>query len=137
MTANKPHRINIKRAYEAPSRDDGRRVLVDRIWPRGVARETLALDNWLKEASPSQGLRRWFNHDPARWPEFVARYGDELKTSPAREALDELVRHARKQPLTLVYAASDEVHNNAVALRDVIMEHLARGGRANPHRSSP
>jgi uncharacterized protein YeaO (DUF488 family) len=137
MTANKPHRINIKRAYEAPSRDDGRRVLVDRIWPRGVARETLALDDWLKEASPSQGLRRWFNHDPARWPEFVARYGDELKTSPAREALDELVRHARKQPLTLVYAASDEVHNNAVALRDVIMEHLARGGRANPHRSSP
>jgi uncharacterized protein YeaO (DUF488 family) len=137
MTAKEQRRINIKRAYEAPSRDDGRRVLVDRMWPRGVTRKTLALDDWLKEASPSDALRRWFNHDPARWPEFVVRYGEELKTPPAREALDELVRHAREEPLTLVYAASDEVHNNAVALRDVIVQHLAHGGGAHPRRRSP
>jgi uncharacterized protein YeaO (DUF488 family) len=137
MTANKPHRVNIKRAYEAPSRDDGRRVLVDRMWPRGVTRKTLALDDWVKEASPSDALRRWFNHEPARWPEFVARYGNELKRPPAREALDELVHHAREEPLTLVYAASDEVHNNAVALRDVIEQHLAHGGGGNPRRRSP
>src|SRR5262245_55619418 len=129
MTARKPHRISIKRAYAAPSRDDGRRVLVDRMWPRGVARKTLALDDWLKQASPSDDLRRWFNHDPARWPEFIARYGDELKMPPACEAVDQLVRSAREGPLTLVYAASDEEHNNAVALRDVVLRRLAhRGG---------
>jgi uncharacterized protein YeaO (DUF488 family) len=67
MTAHKPHQIRIKRAYAAPADDDGRRVLVDRMWPRGVAREKLALDDWQKEASPSDGLRHWFNHDPSRW----------------------------------------------------------------------
>src|SRR5262245_61373488 len=137
MTAKKPHRISIKRAYEAPSRDDGRRVLVDRMWPRGVTRETLALDDWLKEASPSDALRRWFNHDPARWPEFTARYGDELEKPLASEAVDQLVRSAREGPLTLVYAASDEVHNNAVALRNIIVRHLAHGGGARPRRRSP
>jgi uncharacterized protein YeaO (DUF488 family) len=108
-------------------------VLVDRIWPRGVTREKLALDDWLKEAAPSDGLRRWFNHDPARWPEFTARYRDELKTTPAREAVAELARCARQGPLTLVYAASDETHNNAVALRDVILQHLSRDGSARSH----
>ena len=125
MTSRRPHRVRIKRAYEAPSPGDGRRVLVDRLWPRGVARETLALDDWLKDASPSDDLRRWFNHDPARWPEFAARYGEELERPPASEAVDQLVRCARAGPLTLVYAASDEAHNNAVALRDVIVQHLA------------
>jgi uncharacterized protein YeaO (DUF488 family) len=128
MTGRGRHRIGIKRAYAAPSRDDGRRVLVDRMWPRGVARAKLALDDWLKDAAPSDDLRRWFNHDPARWPEFVARYADELKTAPASEALAALVACARKGPLTLVYAASDKVHNNAVALRDVIARRLSRGG---------
>jgi uncharacterized protein YeaO (DUF488 family) len=131
MTAQKPHRIRIKRAYDAPSRDDGRRVLVDRMWPRGVARERLALDDWLKEASPSDALRRWFNHDPARWPEFVARYADELKKPPASDAVAELVRCAREGPLTLVYGASDETHNNAVALRGVIAQHLSHSGGSN------
>jgi uncharacterized protein YeaO (DUF488 family) len=135
MTAHQPHCIRIKRAYEPPSRDDGRRVLVDRMWPRGVARETLALDDWLKEVSPSDALRRWFNHDPVRWPEFAVRYGDELTKPPASEAVDELVRCARKGPLTLVYAASDEAHNNAVALRAVIEKHLAhRGGSGRRER---
>ena len=128
MTANKPHRINIKRAYAAPSRDDGRRVLVDRMWPRGVTREKLALDEWLKEAAPSDGLRRWFNHDPTRWAEFAARYRDELKAPPASDAVAGLARSAREGPLTLVYAARDEAHNNAVALRDVIVQHMSRHG---------
>lgn len=136
MMTHKAHCVRIKRAYAAPSRGDGRRVLVDRMWPRGVARETLALDDWLKAASPSDALRRWFNHDPARWPEFAARYGDELKKPPASEAVDQLVRSARQGPLTLVYAARDEEHNNAVALRDVIMQHLAhRGGSGGRGRS--
>jgi uncharacterized protein YeaO (DUF488 family) len=128
MTAPKPkpHSVRIKRAYEPPSRDDGRRVLVDRLWPRGLAREKLALDDWLKEVAPSDDLRRWFNHDPARWPEFTARYGHELGRPPASSAVAELVRCARQAPLTLVYAASDEAHNNAAALRDVIVQQLAR-----------
>jgi uncharacterized protein YeaO (DUF488 family) len=128
MTIPRPHRVRIKRAYEAPAPDDGRRVLVDHVWPRGVKREKLALDGWLKEVSPSDGLRRWFNHDPARWAEFAARYGDELKAPPASEAVAELVRCARAGPLTLVYAARDETHNNAVALRDAIVERLSRHG---------
>ena len=126
MTTRKRHRIRVKRAYEPASRDDGRRVLVDRLWPRGVTREELALDDWLKEASPSEPLRRWFNHDPARWPEFVARYRDELEKPPARDAVDQLVRCARKEPLTLVYGAKDEAHNNAVALREVIEQRLSQ-----------
>jgi uncharacterized protein YeaO (DUF488 family) len=131
MTGHRPHRIAIKRAYAAPSRDDGRRVLVDRMWPRGVARAKLALDGWMKDAAPSDGLRRWFNHDPARWPEFVARYGDELSKPPASEAVAALAQCAREGALTLVYAASDEAHNNAVALRDVVERQLrARRGKA-------
>ena len=137
MTGRKPHRIRIKRAYEAPSRDDGRRVLVDRMWPRGVTREKLALDRWLKEAAPSDDLRKWFNHDPSRWPEFTARYGDELRKPPASDAVDELVRCAREGPLTLVYAASDEAHNDAVALRDIIAQHLAHGKRSGERGTSP
>jgi uncharacterized protein YeaO (DUF488 family) len=137
MTTHKKHRINIKRAYEAPSRDDGRRVLVDRMWPRGVARETLALDDWLKEASPSDTLRRWFNHDPTRWREFVTRYRDEIRKPPASDAVDQLVRCVREGPLTLVYAASDETHNNAVALRGFIEQRLSRHGASNPRGRSP
>ena len=127
MTKPKPYHVRIKRAYADPSRDDGRRVLVDRMWPRGMARDRLALDDWLKEAAPSNDLRRWFNHDPARWREFVARYRDELKRQPASEAVAELVRCARQGPLTLVYAASDETYNDAVALRDLIAQHLSHG----------
>jgi uncharacterized protein YeaO (DUF488 family) len=136
MTAHDLDRVHIKRAYEAPSRDDGRRVLVDRLWPRGVSRQTLALDDWLKEASPSDGLRRWFNHDPDRWPEFAARYRDELEKPPASGAVDELVRCAREGRLTLVYAASDEARNNAVALRQVIVRRLSHRGGGSPRRKS-
>lgn len=136
MTQREPYQIHIKRAYEAPSRSDGRRVLVDRMWPRGVTREKLALDEWVKEAAPSDDLRRWFNHDPARWAEFAARYRDELKTPPASDAVAGLARFASQGPLTLVYAASDEAHNNAVALRDVIVQHLSRHRTTRTHGRS-
>jgi uncharacterized protein YeaO (DUF488 family) len=127
LTKRKPYPVRIKRAYADPSRDDDQRVLVDRIWPRGMTRDRLALDDWLKDVAPSNELRRWFNHDPARWQEFVARYREELKRPPASEALAELVRRARLGPLTLVYAATDETYNNAVALRDLIAQHALQG----------
>jgi uncharacterized protein YeaO (DUF488 family) len=129
MTRTKPD-VCLKRAYAAPARDDGRRVLVDRMWPRGVKRDELGLDDWLKDAAPSDGLRRWFGHDADRWPEFTARYRDELAAPPASEALDGLVRCARQGRLTLVYAARDEAHNNAVALRDLILERLSQRTKA-------
>jgi uncharacterized protein YeaO (DUF488 family) len=136
MTARRPHRIGIKRVYETPAPDDGWRVLVDRIWPRGVARERLALDAWLKDVAPTSDLRRWFNHDPSRWLEFAARYGDELRKPPASDAMDELVSRARQGPLTLVYAASNETHNNAAALRDIIARRLSHHGSARSHGRS-
>lgn len=114
------HSVRIKRAYAAPSRGDGRRVLVDRIWPRGISRDELKLDAWLKDVAPSDDLRRWFDHDPARWRQFVTRYRAELAKSPAKEALAELVHFARQRTLTLVYGAKDEAHNNAVALHEII-----------------
>lgn len=123
--------VRIKRAYAAPSRRDGRRVLVDRIWPRGITRDELKLDVWLKDVTPSGDLRRWFNHDPARWVQFVARYRAELAKPPAKEALEELLHFARQRTLTLVYAASDETHNNAVALSEIIAQRLASDRTAN------
>jgi uncharacterized protein YeaO (DUF488 family) len=122
--------VRIKRAYAAPSRSDGRRILVDRIWPRGLNRNSLALEAWLKDVAPSSDLRRWFNHDPARWQEFVSRYHAELAKTPAREAFAELTNHAQQGVLTLVYAARDEAHNNAVVLREAILERLASGKHA-------
>jgi uncharacterized protein YeaO (DUF488 family) len=109
----------LKRAYAAPAPADGARVLVDRLWPRGVSRERAALDEWMKEIAPSDALRRWFGHDPARWGEFRRRYAEELR---ARGSLVEALRaRARLGPLTLVYGARDEAHNDAVVLRDVIL----------------
>lgn len=110
------HRMDVKRAYEPPAPDDGQRVLVDRIWPRGVTREALRIDAWLKDLAPSSALRRWFGHDPAKWDEFRRRYGAELDA--AGEPVAELRRLWRAGPVTLVYGARDEAHNNAVALRD-------------------
>jgi uncharacterized protein YeaO (DUF488 family) len=120
----RPDPVCIKRAYVPPTEEDGCRVLVDRLWPRGVARKSLALDEWQKDVAPSTDLRRWFNHDPARWDEFKARYRAELAKSPAREALSALVQLARRGKLTLIYAARDENHNEATVLRDVILRRL-------------
>lgn len=111
--------VRLKRAYEAPSPEDGRRILVDRLWPRGVSKSKAAIDRWMKEIAPSTELRRWFAHDPKRWDEFRRRYRIEL--SSQAEALDELRTMARSGPVTLVYAARDTDHNEAIVLRDLLV----------------
>lgn len=116
--------ITIKRAYEQAAHSDGYRVLVDRLWPRGVSKEKAQIDDWLRDVAPSTELRHWFGHDPARWEEFQHRYRQELNEPAQREALSRLVERARHGPLTLVYGAKDEEHNNAVALRDVVLRLL-------------
>lgn len=108
-------RVRLRRIYEPPQRGDGLRVLVDRLWPRGISKRAATVDLWLKEVAPSDQLRRWFNHDPARWEAFLERYQRELEERP--KAVEELKRLSRKQVVTLVYAAKDQKHNNAVALK--------------------
>jgi uncharacterized protein YeaO (DUF488 family) len=117
QTAVKPD-IRLKRAYEPPAPQDGIRVLVDRLWPRGLRKADAAIDRWPKEIAPSTELRRWFGHDPSRWGEFQRRYRAEL--SNHLDLLNELRAIARAGLLTLVYSASDEHHNDAVVLRDVL-----------------
>ncbi|MBJ6724981.1 DUF488 domain-containing protein [Geomesophilobacter sediminis] len=116
--------IQIKRVYEAPGPEDGRRLLVDRLWPRGLSREEARLDGWLKEIAPSDELRRWFGHDPERWEAFQSRYRAELESVGA--VLDELCQTARREKVTLLYAAKDEAHNNAVVLKDFIEARMAK-----------
>lgn len=110
--------IRLKRAYVTPSADDGVRVLVDRLWPRGVLKSEAAIDRWLKEIAPSTELRRWFAHDPSRWDEFRRRY--EVELSSNTDLLDELRAIARRGRLTLVFAARDELHNQATVIRDLL-----------------
>lgn len=112
-------KIAIKRAYEPAAQDDGVRILVDRVWPRGVSRDQLQLDAWCKEVAPSAELRKWFGHDPAKWEEFRERYQAELDDNvPALDVLREHIGTAKK--LTLVYGAKDAQHNQAVVLRDYL-----------------
>ncbi|MFN8519263.1 MAG: DUF488 domain-containing protein [Chloroflexota bacterium] len=120
--------VRIARAYDPPGPDDGRRVLVDRVWPRGRSREALRLDAWERGIAPSDDLRHWFGHDPARWVEFQRRYRAELATPEAAPILDGLVASASAGTLTLVYGAHDEAHNQAVVLAEVIRERLATRG---------
>jgi uncharacterized protein YeaO (DUF488 family) len=123
--------VRMKRAYEAAARGDGYRVLVDRLWPRGVTKDALAIDLWAKDVAPSGELRRWFGHDPARWRGFLERFRDELRAPAARERLDDLARRAEKSPVTLVYGARDERHNDAVVIAGEIARRLrARSGRS-------
>jgi uncharacterized protein YeaO (DUF488 family) len=112
--------VCLKRAYEEASSSDGYRVLIDRLWPRGVSKEQAHLDEWARELAPSTELRRWFGHDPARFDEFRRRYRVEL--SAHEEKLDELRGRARKGTLTLVYSARDTEHNDAVVLGEVLRE---------------
>ena len=121
--------ILLKRAYDPAGGRDGYRVLVDRLWPRGVRKTDLQLDEWLKDVAPSPELRRWFGHDPARWREFAARYRRELREHPAANALAELVRVASVRTVTLVYGARDETHNGAVVLRAEIERALVEHTR--------
>jgi len=110
--------IETRRAYDPPTPDDGSRVLVDRLWPRGLKRESAAVDHWLRELAPSNELRKWFGHDPERWDEFRRRYADELRSPAAAPALAELRGLIVAHPvLTLVYGARETTHNNAEALR--------------------
>src|SRR5215469_11687117 len=115
--------IKLKRAYEKSSRYDGSRILVERLWPRGLTRERAAVDLWLKEVAPSPELRKWFGHDPAKWKQFQQRYRAELKTH--RIALGLLRAKAHQGTVTLVYGARDEEHNGAQVLKRV----LGRGGK--------
>ena len=112
--------VSIKRAYEDPAPEDGYRVLVDRVWPRGRTKEALALDEWANTLAPSAKLRKWFGHDPKRWHAFQERYSEELSAPPQRERLKSLVTAAGNRRLTLVYGAKDEKHNQAVVLRDLL-----------------
>ena len=113
-------KVRIKRIYDDPAPDDGARVLVDRLWPRGLTKAKAAIDRWDKEVAPSTALRQWFGHDPARWDEFRRRYREEL--SAEGEACDRLRALAETGPVTLLYGARDEAHNQAVALRDMLLE---------------
>lgn len=125
--------IRLKRAYEPPVASDGRRVLVDRLWPRGLARKDAAIDAWEPEIAPSTELRQWFGHAPDRFEEFERRYIDELRER--RPALKALRRVSRRGTLTLVYAARDTEHNHAVVLARVLRRGLPRS--AGPEPASP
>lgn len=118
----KPHfpasHLRLKRAYEPAAAGDGTRILIDRLWPRGVSKEEAALDDWMKDIAPSTELRGWFGHDPERWPEFQRRYKAELRQHT--QELDRIRALAKKQTVTLVYSAHDEEHNDAVVLKDVL-----------------
>jgi uncharacterized protein YeaO (DUF488 family) len=107
----------LKRVYEEPACDDGTRILVDRLWPRGLTKEKAHVDLWLKDVGPSNGLRKWFAHDPARWTEFKARYRAELKQN--KEPLSALKQAVAKGPATLLYGSKDEEHNQAIVLQEL------------------
>ncbi len=110
--------IEIKRVYDPHTTADGTRFLVERLWPRGVKKTTLEMDAWFKDAAPSAELRRWFNHDPAKWPEFQRRYRSELDARP--DSWEPILAKARHGRVTLLYSAHDTEHNNAVVLRDYL-----------------
>jgi uncharacterized protein YeaO (DUF488 family) len=116
--------ITTKRVYDPASPTDGARFLVERLWPRGVAKEKLKVEAWLKEVGPSTELRKWFNHDPEKWDEFRKRYRRELDAQP--DAWQPIVSAARRGPVTLVYSSHDTEHNNAVALREYLAARTRR-----------
>jgi uncharacterized protein YeaO (DUF488 family) len=107
--------LRLKRAYEPAAPDDGERILVERLWPRGLTKARAAIDSWMKDLAPSPQLRKWFSHDPAKWKQFQQRYWKELQQHP--EAVDQLLKKARRGRVTLIYAARDEEHNAALALK--------------------
>jgi len=111
--------IQIKRIYEAPNPEDGYRILVDRLWPRGVKKENTKIDLWQKEIGPSDVLRKWFNHEPAKWEKFKRRYFKELGQN--QDLVDQLTQYVSKGKVTFLFSAKDETHNNAVALREYLL----------------
>ena len=114
--------IRIKRVYREPSSRDGVRILVDRVWPRGISKERARVVEWRKDLAPTTSLRKWFGHEPARWIEFRRRYRTELTQSGMVDELRKLARRSSKRTMTLVYGAADEAHNQAVVLKELIDE---------------
>ena len=127
--------IALKRAYDPVSNTDGRRLLVERLWPRGVSKAKLRIDSWLKEVGPSTDLRKWFSHDPKKWAEFRRRYFRELTSR--REAWQPILSAARRGTVTLVYSSHDTEHNNAVALQDFLRRKSRRPARRRSARQRP
>jgi len=119
-------RIAIHRVYDSSPTMPGKRVLVDRVWPRGIKKEDLHLDLWMRDVAPSTGLRKWFGHNPKRWDEFQRRYRAELRQPAQQAQLDELVAMARESPVTLLYGARDQEHNQALALSRVLEDSLKK-----------
>lgn len=119
-TVSQPSHVRIKRAYDAPAADDGYRVFVDRLWPRGVAKEDLEFDEWNKDLAPSPALRTWFGHKVENWKQFGDSYLSELRTPEQKKRMQDLVAAAQGKPITLVYAAKDIKHNHALILADEI-----------------
>jgi uncharacterized protein YeaO (DUF488 family) len=117
--------IQIRRVYDPPEPNDGYRVLIDGIWPRGITKQAAHLDDWARDLAVSTPLRRWFGHDPAKWDEFRGRYRAELLVPEHRAALEALAQRARHGTVTIVYGARDEQHNNAVVLAEVLQKHPA------------
>jgi len=124
--------IHLKRAYETAHNDDGTRFLVERLWPRGVTKQNLRVEEWLKEVAPSSELRQWFHHDPTKWNEFRQRYFAELEANP--HAWQPLLARARKDRVTLVYSSHDIEHNNAVALKQFLESKMK--GRKTIHNAA-
>ena len=120
--------IGAARVYDSASGATGARILVDRVWPRGIAKESLAHDDWIREVAPSSELRKWFGHDPRKWQEFRRRYLAELERNP--DAVEQCLEWCRKGPVTLLFGARDRDHNQAVVLREHLCKLLGSGGQA-------
>lgn len=117
-------KINLKRVYDPVSKEDGPRILIERLWPRGVKKEDLIMDEWLKDVAPSTDLRKWFSHDPAKWKEFQKKYFKELDEN--HEALEPILKALHKGRVTLLYSSKDTEHNNAVSLKNYLEENMRK-----------
>jgi uncharacterized protein YeaO (DUF488 family) len=118
--------LKIKRAYEKKENNDGKRILIDRLWPRGVSKDEAGLDEWQKELAPSTALRQWFRHDPKKWDEFKKRYRNELAAPNSRRLLEEIARNAGQHNVTLIYSAKDTEHSDVLVLKEMIAEIMSR-----------
>jgi uncharacterized protein YeaO (DUF488 family) len=122
--------IMIKRVYDPVSEEDGERILVDRLWPRGVTKEAARVSSWMKEIGPTTELRKWFGHDPSRWDEFQRRYTRELQTRDHRALLEDLAARSRRGVVTLVFGAKDQEHTHAIVLKNIITDIVKKAAQA-------
>lgn len=127
--------VGLRRVYDEPRDNEGKRYLVDRVWPRGIKKEALGLAAWLREIAPSPGLRKWFSHDPNRWEEFRRRFRRELEDPEKGQILERLAREARQGTVTLLFAARNPGQNNAVVIRELVEEKTAGEGDCGAHGS--